>query len=153
MKQEELRRIVDYYPKTGECFWKHNKKLFGYIGSGGYYRVQINKKQYTRSHVIWFYMTGEWPKAQIDHINGIRSDDRWENLREATHSNNMMNRIGWSEKLPKWVKRNGSKYSAQVWNGKTNIHLGQFETAEDAHIVASKYACEIHQEFFNNNKR
>lgn len=84
--------------------------------------------------VLWAMKHGEWPDSEIDHINGIRSDNRLANLRAATPSENMRNRVrrvrGPDEYLG--VTRVGKKYRALIGvNGRT-IHLGYYDTKRDA---------------------
>jgi len=109
-----LREILDYNPETGVLTWKERpKEMFqsGYkdgaaqcktwnkryankpaegIGCGGYVRVNILGNRYLAHRLIWRMVTGEVP-VEIDHINGIRADNRWCNLRAADRSTNMRN--------------------------------------------------------------
>ena len=72
--------------KTEEI--KYGKEV-GYLDkSTGYRYVEINGISYYSHRLIWFMHYGTWPKGQIDHINGIKDDNRIENLREATASEN-----------------------------------------------------------------
>ena len=52
----------------------------------------IDRRVYYAHRLVWLYMMNEWPKKQIDHINGIRDDNRWGNLREASPLQNNANR-------------------------------------------------------------
>lgn len=78
--------------------------------------------------------TGEWPKHDIDHKNGVAADNSWENLREATNQQNQWNRRH-NGKLPRGVyrARSGGRFWARVVVGKTMKHLGTFDTPEEAH--------------------
>lgn len=96
--QEYVRELFDYDEVSGKLTWKVNRGSRGRIGNeagtiqpDGYRRVAINGKTCAAHRLIWFYQTGKWPKDQIDHINGIRDDNRFCNLREANNSQNMMN--------------------------------------------------------------
>lgn len=77
-------------------------------------------------------MTGEWPKDQIDHINRIKDDDRWENLREATQSQNSYNR-GWAEANGEWrgICRHGNQFKVDIGGH----YLGLHSTFEEAKAV------------------
>ena len=96
---EELRKLLHYDPHTGVFTWlvslNSRAQAGGVIGSldgRGYVQVQINKHAYKLHRLAWLYMTGDWPSRQIDHINRIRTDNRWCNIREATGSENQQNR-------------------------------------------------------------
>jgi hypothetical protein len=58
----------------------------------GYLRITVLGKSYYAHRLAWFYMNGEWPD-QIDHINGIKSDNRIENLRNVTVQQNNQNKL------------------------------------------------------------
>jgi hypothetical protein len=115
----------------------------------GYWEVKIGSLHYAASRLAFFYMTGDWPKPglDIDHINGIRNDDRWSNLREATRSQNAANQRMQSRKAHstpfKGVTKNGSKYEASIKVNGDQLYLGLYATPEAAHsayvAAAKKY--------------
>lgn len=101
---EDLHKIIHYEPETGVWTWKISRKgpatksgaRAGCIkrcnsGKGALYRIiKIYGTSYSSARLAWFYMTGQWP-SEIDHINRKSTDDRWDNLREVTHKENMDN--------------------------------------------------------------
>jgi HNH endonuclease len=98
--QEYLKSILHYDPETGVWTWikppKHNLRLLdreaGYARSPDGYRViRIWGAPYYASRLACLYMTGKWPDEEMDHINRDPTDDRWDNLREATSSLNKYN--------------------------------------------------------------
>lgn len=96
MIEQAIMQELIYNPQTGEIFrlgfGKIGHRTKGYIlNTGGYIVFKFYGKAYKAHRVAWFLQTGKWP-IEIDHINGIRSDNRWENLREVTHSENGLNR-------------------------------------------------------------
>jgi hypothetical protein len=97
--QIELKEMVTYDPLTGHFTWlvdrgtnKLKGKRCGNIECDGYVSCCFNRKRYKAHRLAYLYMTGDWPKLEIDHINRNRQDNRWENLREATRSENASNR-------------------------------------------------------------
>lgn len=54
----------------------------------------IHGYHYKASRLAWLYMTGEWPKYEMDHINHVKDDNRWVNLRDVTPAENCANRTG-----------------------------------------------------------
>ena len=120
LTQEEVRRLLDYNPETGELRWraaKGRRNMCRAVGatSRGYLVIRINRKLYSNHRLIWLWVYGYFPENQIDHINRIRSDNRIENLREVTQtcnnrncgmsSNNKSGVTGvfWDEKNGKWL--------------------------------------------------
>ena len=101
--QNYLKSILIYNPETGIFTWRHRhdadkrwntryaNKIAGSTDSNGYIQIHINKKLFMAHRLAFLYMTGEHPREFIDHINGIRNDNRWENLRNASHSENQQN--------------------------------------------------------------
>lgn len=152
---EYLRECFSYDPETGALTWKQrplnhfphaqahsdwNKRFPGQeAGSsdGEYIRVGINNGRYRAHRVIWVMLTGKWPKY-IDHKNLNGVDNRLLNLREATFSENRWNtNRARARELPRGVYRNyrGRRFAARaVVNGR-EIHLGSFDTPEEAHAA------------------
>lgn len=84
---EQLSNTLDYNPDTGEIRFISNGKLAGW-NKDGY--IRIGKHQIYAHRIAYYKMTGEWPN-EIDHINKIRSDNRWVNLRNCSHTENTRN--------------------------------------------------------------
>jgi HNH endonuclease len=58
----------------------------------GHRRMQIRGRRYRASRLAFLYMTGRWPKDEVNHVNGVHHDDRWKNLRDVTHQDNSVRR-------------------------------------------------------------
>jgi hypothetical protein len=140
--QEELKQLLDYDPTTG-IFTRKVSKGGQKVGSvagcldkaKGHLQICINMIQYQAHRLAWLYMTGNWPKQQIDHINGSRSDNRIENLRDVSNRDNQSNRhthrngrlVGAS-----WNKQN-KKWKANIVINRHKHFLGYFPTEQAAH--------------------
>lgn len=175
---EILRKLLSYDPFTGILTWKlrpieffaedakHSQKhnaaawnaryagtQFGTLNDGGYLHGQIFKTPHKASHVAWALETGEWPKDKIDHENHIRTDNRFENLKEVTSAQNSKNQKLFKTNTSgtvgvKWCKRN-KKWLAQIRVSQRTKHLGYFKEKADA--IAARKKSEIEHEFHPNH--
>lgn len=160
ISHDELRRLLHYNPATGEFTWlidpamgpKRAGKRAGYYHSSlGRNRIKIGGKPHFASRVAWFYVTGEWPADFVDHINLDKADDRFENLRLATRSQNGANRkvqarSKWGFKGVSQESRTGKFIATARKNGVTH-YAGLHETPEAAHAAYLAKAQELHGEF------
>jgi uncharacterized membrane protein len=156
----DVKELITYDPVTGKAWhnhrdvkWFKNGKQSAewvckrwnstYAGKEivrkdfyGYISPVIKAVSFKLHRLIWAYMTGEWPKGDIDHINGKRDDNRWENLRDVSRSQNLKNSkkrmdnasgvtgICKDSSRKKWIVTITSK-------GKTK-YLGRFSSFEEA---------------------
>lgn len=172
---EFIRQILDYDPETGVLTWKprvpdmftdgghsaehtcslwnskHAGKKAGKKHKEGYIEIWVNRVPYKAHRLAWVWMTGEWPVEQVDHENLDRSHNKWTNLRDATHGENMRNvrtkegstsghkNVTWSKSHRKWVVR-------VTFDGERNK---VFEAAdlELAALVASEVIDKYHGKF------
>ena len=134
-REEKCVYLIDkgytYNPENGEVKSKFGKVLKSKQGNG-YLEISFrinNTKTYLRQHQFaWYYMYGECVE-QLDHINGVRDDNRISNLRSVTHQQNQWNRTlakgyYWNKDRNKWV--------SYIYLNKKRIHLGYFNTEEEA---------------------
>ena len=133
----DVRCYLDYCPETGVVTWVCNTvntvkpgDRAGTIDSKGYRVIQFAGRRFKEHRIIWAIKTGEWPPDdyQIDHINGIKSDNRWENLRLATMSQNLIGRKLKNVTGLVGVKVSGNKYQASIRDNYKRIYLGSFDT-------------------------
>jgi hypothetical protein len=159
LTKEILQENFKYDPNTGDFYWikkAHTRNLTKPISakSGkGYIQVRTNlsgkSKTYDIHRLIWIYMYGSITN-QIDHINGIRSDNRLCNLREVTHQQNMMNQSkSYSNKTFKGIYLSSSKkrWVAEICCNYKRKYLGSFKTPEQASEAYKNAAKEIFKEF------
>jgi hypothetical protein len=149
---EELHQIFSYDPETGKLYWKMRTsqksvigKVAGSINPSGRVIVTVRHKRYKAHRIAWAMMTGKWPDNEIDHINRDPSDNRWSNLREATHAQNMKNlpifKANKSGRKGVSWHAIGKKWQAHIKADGVNHYLGLFSTVEEAaeaYIEASK---------------
>lgn len=142
---KRLREVLKYNPKTGHFTRIKMTGCKGHIGAivgskkkHGYIAIQIDGERDYAHRLAWLYMKGRLPK-EIDHRNGIRSDNRWENLRKATRFQNNGNRKKHRGPWPKGVvkikvKRPHYKsFWARIHFNNRVISLGLFHTPQEAH--------------------
>jgi len=139
---EELHERLTYDPETGLFRWKRrdwdwqfNSRFAGHqaftgINSRGYCKSDLKPwGRFTAHRVAWAMHYGEWPEGSIDHINGVKTDNRIENLRLCFPAQNNANRPRQSNgkysrfKGVSWHKK-GRKFSAQIGHGGRLVYLG-----------------------------
>lgn len=122
----------------------------GYLEPAGYLQARIDGRSYRLHRLAWLYMWGWWPEGVIDHINGIKSDNRWCNLRHVNYTINNQNKrvAGSRNKLGilgvSPVAKNG-KFLAQIKYGGKQRRLGEFDTPELAQAAYLKAKRQFHE--------
>lgn len=141
---EELKRMFTYNPNTGDFVRnygvKGNRGQKGEVAGGltqqGYMHIRFMGKRHKAHRLAWLYMTGEWPKKDLDHVDGDNSNNRWTNLREATPAQNLANSRPWrvSQAGFRGVEKMawGNLWRARITIKGKVINLGSFPTPEDA---------------------
>lgn len=144
LTRERLRGLLDYDPASGIFTWKvgHGSvkvgDVAGHAHRSGYIYVHIDRKHYLAHRLAFLWMVGAWPSKQVDHINRVRSDNRWENLRDVSNRENSLNngRNTSGHKGVCWNKSSG-RWQASIGINGAKKFLGQFDRVEDA---AAAYA-------------
>jgi hypothetical protein len=139
---EEVRRLFNYDPDTGIFTRLVNRHRFkagevaGAKSDDGYINIKIRTKTYKAHRLAWLYVYGLFPSLQVDHINGIRSDNRISNLREVSHSGNTQNQKE-AQRSNKsgflGVSPNNRRWKATIAVHGEYKYLGTFDTPELAH--------------------
>lgn len=159
----EARSVWDYNPLTGQFHWRatHLPSLSGRqagkIVSTGYITIGYRGKSFFAHRLAWLIVYGREPYRVIDHINGIRTDNRIINLREAdiwqNNANRSMRRDNTSGYKGVSFIRKRNKFAAQISipnsRPRANKHLGYFDRAEDAHRAYCNAAKSLYGEFAN----
>ena len=158
MTKDELDSLLIYDDKNGKLYWKvdgnsgRNKRIGNEAGSLhkqlGYIYVSIDNKSYLAHRLIYCMMVGDFPKHHIDHINGIRNDNRWVNLRDVDICTNTQNQRKPSKNNSTGflgVTKNGSGYSAAIGHNGKYTYLGTFKTPEKAYEVYLAAKRKFHQ--------
>jgi hypothetical protein len=181
---EFLHSVLTYDSETGELYHKHRpREMFKsdrdwkawntrYANKKAGYSKDNNAASKRRSaywvktmsllgyprrvhRIVWFMYYGEWPKDQIDHINGVATDNRIENLRDVSNKENMHNKsrqanntsgvtgIYWYPKREKWL--------VQLATSGKRYHIGYFKDKEDA--IAARKEAEKKYGFHENHGR
>lgn len=155
--QEEMRRRLSYDKDTGAVIWVVGRKAGQQIfnkSCQGYLRLKIAGKNYYLHRVCWFLHHGEWPTEWIDHINGNKSDNRLENLRVVSSSQNSANRplaVNNTTGYKGVVYRKAfNKYLVRVGANPRTI-VGYFESLEEAARAYNEAAKELYGEYARLN--
>jgi len=156
-----LKEILSYNKDSGVFTWlkkpsaKSSRVKIGEVAGyvQDYVKIKIDGKQYKAHRLAWLYMTGYFPKEQIDHINHIKTDNRFVNLREVNNQENHKNRtvnknntsgvvgVGWHKASKKWLAKIGIEG--------TEVQLGTFVLFSDA--VNARKNAEVLYGFHKNH--
>lgn len=153
--QAELKNRLHYEPETGVFTWiaRAQKVTVGTQAgtntNDGYISICVGRKMYRSHRLAWLYMTGELPLLEIDHINGVKDDNKWCNLRMATRAEN-----AWNTKVRKHsqigvkgVEKAGKNFQARINANGKRYGLGVYKTIEEAAAVYQEAAKRLHGEF------
>ena len=155
---EVVRDVFDY--QDGKLLWKVRLNSRTNIGDEagritifGYRKVGLKGKSYTIHSLVWLWCTGVWSKLTLDHINGNRTDNRLENLREATVQENSFNanmQLNNTSGFKGVLKMDTVKpsYRAQATLNGKSINLGTYSTAELASEAYQTFAKANHGKFY-----
>lgn len=142
LTHKRLLQVLRYVPEDGRFYWLKKGKGIktaknsqaGSFDAHGYGQVHIDGQIIKEHRLVWFYVHGEWPSGQIDHINHDRRDNRIENLRLVdnveNHRNRPMQKNNTSGHVG--VRLYRGAYVAYINVCGKQIHLGRFKTIDGA---------------------
>ena len=151
--QIELMSVAHYDATTG-VFTRltsaggfHVGTEMGKTDTYGYRQLTINGRSYLAHRMAWLYVNGEWPSGEIDHIDGNRSNNSIINLRVVPRMGNTQNIK--SSRVTNilgilGVSRSGKKFISRINTQNGQIHLGTFNTPEEAHDVYVEAKRKLH---------
>ena len=139
---EQLKHVLTYDENTGNFTRRvrigpfKKGSVAGTKLNTGYISIRVHGTYFQAHRLAWLYTHGVWPTGYIDHINHDKSDNRISNLRDVTWSENLHNLK--SAKVSNQSRLLGvspykSRWIAQIQKDKVKIHIGVFDTPEEAH--------------------
>jgi hypothetical protein len=162
LTEEYVSSILAYEPSTGVFTWRvrtdaspqWNGRWAGkrarYLTNWGYRIIGINERDYLEHRIAFLLVTGTWPIEEVDHKEpGVHADNKWSNLRPASHSENNANRRANSNTASgrKGVSRHQGKWQARIQVNGQQHYLGDFTDLDQAAVAYAKAARELFGEF------
>lgn len=140
-----VRELLDYDAATGQFTWLVTASRVATAGSragsmdrNGYIRISLDGRRYLAHRLAWLMTHGEWPRGQIDHINGVRNDNRIANLRDVSACENQQNRhrAQGGNRFP-WVcwKRSENRWRGCFRVNGRDVTVGHFRDPETAYAA------------------
>lgn len=140
--QDRLKEVLTYDPETGCFTWNIQRgrcksgSIAGCIHKGGYLQIRIDEQSFLAHRLAFLYMTGAMPD-EVDHIDHIRTNNKWANLRPSNRIANQKNQSLFSTNKSGCA---GVRLEDGKWRAKISTkHIGRFESYEDA-VKARKHA-------------
>jgi len=159
---ELAKAMFDYDPLSGKLTWKFSGSQIVKGAEAGtnmstpasstqYRSIKLFGLMYKVHRIIWLMQTGDWPKGDVDHIDGDGLNNRWSNLRDVTHSQNLMNAAVRSDstsghKGVSYDKTRNRWYAYINLNGKRKM-LGRHMTKQEAISARQKAESELFGEY------
>jgi hypothetical protein len=154
---EELKELLSYDHKTGIFVWKQDRgtnrlagRIAGRSSAGGYRMIKVSNMDYLAHRLAWWFHYGVLPSKIMDHINGIKHDNRICNLRETSDSENAQNILrarkhNTSGFLGVSLLKDRMKWEARIVVNKKRTRIGVFDTPEAAHSAYLAMKRELHK--------
>lgn len=151
LTQKLLKENLIYDENTGVFTRKATGEIANAKHVNGYIHIRVLGEKYLGHRLAFLYVNGKFPENDVDHINGVRDDNRFCNLREVTKAENNINRklncnsttgvkgVSFVKKLNKW--------RVQLQINKTKMYFGVYSDFELAELVAKEAIQKYHKEF------
>jgi hypothetical protein len=150
-----LRDLVSYDPQSGEFVARVDRhkvaagQRLGFPRKDGYWRMTIDGRKYLCHRLAWLYVTGRWPKDQVDHADGNRSNNAFANLRECTNGENRQNLSKQSfasrrSHVGVWYRHDRHAWTARLVVDGITHNLGHFSTEAAAIAAHEAKKAELH---------
>lgn len=157
LTQERLKELLHYDPETGHFTRRVTRggkvagSRAGKLNTSGHRQIRIDGRVYLAHRLAFLYVLGSFPADCVDHVNQVKDDNRWCNLRPATRQQNQGNKglqrnNSSGHRGVSWDKRHG-KWVAQGGRSKGRIHLGRFDSLEEAAAAAQSWRNQTYGEF------
>ncbi|MDU6435210.1 MAG: HNH endonuclease [Pantoea sp.] len=154
----EILRCFSYSAETGEIYRMVTKRKRDTPGQRaettcgtGHLQVKVLGRRIQAHRMAWFLFYGTWPAGEIDHINGVKTDNRIENLRDCSKSDNQcnrgMNRNNSSGYKGVYLHKKSGKWMARIGRQGKSYGLGYFSTPQEAYSAYCAAASNLHGEF------
>ena len=155
LTQARLKQLLHYNPDTGVFSSNHRRYRGEAVGSNhqGYLRITVDCRHYRAHRLAYLYMEGVFPSKLVDHKNNKRDDNRWENLRCCTHTQNLLNtpkKKGGGYKNVFWDKKTG-RWMVRLQMNRRIEYFGYYKDQELAGLVAEEARNKYHGEFANHD--
>lgn len=155
LTHERLVEALSYDPESGLFTWRVRTSIRVKAGAragterkDGYSHLGLDGKRYMLHRLAYFYQHREWPTGDVDHINGIKSDNRACNLRAATRSENMQNRCEANANNASTgvlgVYKVGDRFRAKIEIDRKSRSLGYFSTITAAACAYAAAKAKMH---------
>jgi hypothetical protein len=162
IEHARLTTVISYNKNTGVFKWKKDRgltvkkgEIAGRVNMYGYREITIDSVMYKEHRLAWFYVNTSWPVGVIDHINGIKDDNRFSNLRDVSKQINCHNRISCNSNTGvtgvHWIERDREYVATIHLNGKAVLNK-RFKSVHDAELAYKTKKSEVINSLMEDQK-
>ena len=163
MDADRVRELLSYDRESGTFHWRISPRngigvgaVAGCANRRNYWQIRLDGRPYLAHRLAFLHVLGRLPNKVVDHIDGDTLNNRWINLREASHSQNggntRLSRRNTSGFKGVSYHAGAGKWRATLGQGGRAIYLGLFDTPEAAHHAYIDAARDHFGEFLNNGE-